>query len=605
MRALFYDHELSDPANANADYYISSNYCDDVRRDDENYSYIKESSEITEFFMQATEDLSDFSNERFSERTIKEIISFQGISLWWFYEIAIRIKYIQYLKYRQMLNAFLDKTSISSMICCINDSILLSAAKECCAERKIPLEVMPGRESRFNRVKLYSKYAEHVLGFFLDLIISRFYGRKRDAQVVIGSYTRYWTRFNITKESPKDGIFQDIEKMLSLRKIKYIGIEYRDESLKKYIATRMEKRKYARGEWIPLSTFTTMRILVDSLIITRNLVSSVSKLSFQDSNYKFILSHLADQIKTSYFLISEILSMKNALKFLQPKAMLTSCEYCKMGRAATIAANQATIPTVALQHGIITPVHWGYIFSSSDEVSFHDAVNCRPIPLYTLIYGPGYQDLLLNKSTYPPESLVVTGQPRYDHLYHIAMDSSKEDFMKKHNISSPLIVWTSQGDLPEQETMENINCFLGLIKSIPEITLFIKPHPNEEDFSIYEPLTRCKNVVLSRDVDLYKLLNACDIMITKNSTTAMEAAALDKPVIVLNLSRIPDVVDYVKEGIAVGVYKSEDLPPRVKALLKDESELESSRKGYIKKYLYKVDGRSSDRVAEFMANLIN
>jgi surface carbohydrate biosynthesis protein len=153
--------------------------------------------------------------------------------------------------------------------------------------------------------------------------------------------------------------------------------------------------------------------------------------------------------------------------------------------------------------------------------------------------------------------------------------------------------------------MENINCFLGLIKSIPEITLFIKPHPNEEDFSIYEPLTRCKNVVLSRDVDLYKLLNACDIMITKNSTTAMEAAALDKPVIVLNLSRIPDVVDYVKEGIAVGVYKSEDLPPRVKALLKDESELESSRKGYIKKYLYKVDGRSSDRVAEFMANLIN
>ena len=48
-------------------------------------------------------------------------------------------------------------------------------------------------------------------------------------------------------------------------------------------------------------------------------------------------------------------------------------------------------------------------------------------------------------------------------------------------------------------------------------------------------------------------------MLTKDSTTAMEAIALNKPVIVLNLGGEPDVVDYVEHCVALGVYKEEDL----------------------------------------------
>ena len=80
----------------------------------------------------------------------------------------------------------------------------------------------------------------------------------------------------------------------------------------------------------------------------------------------------------------------------------------------------------------------------------------------------------------------------------------------------------------------------------------------------------------------------------------MEAAALDKPVIVLNLSGETDIVDYVEEGIAWGVYRSEDLAPAVARLLEDDSMLRKNRAKYIESYLYKIDGNSSSRVANFV-----
>ncbi len=81
----------------------------------------------------------------------------------------------------------------------------------------------------------------------------------------------------------------------------------------------------------------------------------------------------------------------------------------------------------------------------------------------------------------------------------------------------------------------------------------------------------------------------------------MEAVALNKPVIVLNLGGEPDPVEFVKEGVALGVYRKEDLGPAIKSLLIDDSQLARNRNRYIEKYLYRVDGKATEQVV----NLIN
>jgi UDP-N-acetylglucosamine 2-epimerase len=93
-------------------------------------------------------------------------------------------------------------------------------------------------------------------------------------------------------------------------------------------------------------------------------------------------------------------------------------------------------------------------------------------------------------------------------------------------------------------------------------------------------------------------LIACDLLISKSSTTIMEGAALGKPVIVLNLigESPPIGLDYVREGVAVEVSREEDLASAIEELLTDDGRLARNRKRFIKKYLYKLDGKATDRV---------
>jgi predicted glycosyltransferase len=107
-----------------------------------------------------------------------------------------------------------------------------------------------------------------------------------------------------------------------------------------------------------------------------------------------------------------------------------------------------------------------------------------------------------------------------------------------------------------------------------------------------------------KDSDTFEQLYACDLLITKNSTTAVEAVALGKPVIVLNLDRTPDAVDYVAEGVAVGVYSQESLTETITSLLDDDHVLASKRPDYIRRNIYRVDGQASERVAQLVKRII-
>jgi|WetSurMetagenome_2_1015567.scaffolds.fasta_scaffold04241_3 hypothetical protein len=601
MNVFIYDHDTKKPEDAN--YFASFNYLDEECYKWSNYIYINSCDLASNYFEEATDYLSSFSGRIHNNRTIKEILSIDGLSLWWFYEISLRMNLFQYIKYKGMMANLFNNIKISLAVCDISDPVLLSAIRDFCREKRIEIKYKVKKAEWHSIKNRYQEYMNAGLTFLIDLIISRLYDQNRSAPVLIASYTNYWTRYNITKEIKKDGIFDDIQKKLDERNIRYIGLEYNNESLKNYIIAHLEKRKYSKGKWLPLNTFATMKSILLSLKIYKKLNNDLSQISVSDYKDEFIQNMLIGHIKKSFFLVSEILSLRNAISLLDPKIVLTSCEYCKMGRAAMAIGNEDDLQTVALQHGIITPTHWGYIFSKSEKISRSDAVNYRPIPRYTLLYGPDYAEILTKNSIYPEKSLIITGQPRYDYLYDIIRSMDKDKFLEEKKLKHPLIVWISQFGYPQSENRSNIDAFMHLIESIP-VNLYIKPHPSEIDLSIYQPLLQHKNVVLSKDINLYKLLNVCDLIITKNSTTAIEAAALNKPIIVLNLSGEPDVVDYVKEGIALGVYDKDELIPTVKRLLEDDSILRRRRNEYISRYLYKMDGSSSQRVADFLEKLL-
>ncbi|MBA7480151.1 hypothetical protein ES707_15598 [subsurface metagenome] len=207
------------------------------------------------------------------------------------------------------------------------------------------------------------------------------------------------------------------------------------------------------------------------------------------------------------------------------------------------------------------------------------------------------------------KKVVVMGQPRYDILTRAdkIYDQNKIVSDLGLNPDKKIVLWCTQTHgLSLDENVSSINAVYSTMASIKDdAQLLIKLHPDEDQNApLYHENTLYQLMILKRDVDTYALLSICDLMITKNSTTAMEAVILNKPVIILNLSGEPDRVNYVHEGVALGVYDPANLSSAIEKLLDDSSILHEKREEYIKKHLYKIDGKATERVVNLIKSLL-
>jgi len=211
------------------------------------------------------------------------------------------------------------------------------------------------------------------------------------------------------------------------------------------------------------------------------------------------------------------------------------------------------------------------------------------------------------------KKVVVVGLPRYDVLFEPESIYSKAEFLRRFGIESgqKVVLWSTQCQaFSDEENSLNIRSLFSSLTRLKGVVLIVKQHPAESQR--YTDLLNqhiekygIKAWLAPKNSDTYELLFACDLMITRHSTTAMEAVALNRPVIVLNLSGEPDPVEYVNEGVALGVYEEQDIGPAIQRLLEDDSDLAANRMVYINKYLYRIDGKATQRVVDIIDNMLD
>ena len=221
---------------------------------------------------------------------------------------------------------------------------------------------------------------------------------------------------------------------------------------------------------------------------------------------------------------------------------------------------------------------------------------------FFLVTGHKYYEI--KKNTTDSKQIIITGQPRYDVLYYINKIYNKKMFIEKYKINPyhKIILWITQcHDMNDDENIKNIKTVFSSIENLNDITLIIKQHPDEGikyTKMILEYINKysINAIITPTNSDTYEQIYVCDLMITKNSTAAVEALALNKPIIVLNLTNKPDILDYVEKGIALGVYKEKDLKISIEKLIRNDIDLVKNRESYIYESLYKIDGKASERV---------
>ena len=499
------------------------------------------------------------------------------------------------------------------------------------AHKHFILKFMENHKSVYKSMNISRSVVRFILGNILGNILNKSTKNKQSEnsnkyKILAFSYTAYWKYYPTpqkeNKEVNRDATLGSVITTLQNKNFNVVALD-EDSSFFIDFKTMIEKNIQGKGLCRPVEFYLTLDIIRKVLKTTEKYDEDWNKLK---NNKEFIASLNHEGIQTAEFLkdyfddffnhktflpILYIELIRRAIEVEKPDLILLSCIECPFGSAAVIAGRLEGVPTIDIQHGVIHPYHFGYI-QAKDEIAHDDSVTYCPISDKTAVYGHYQKELLTTMSIYPEDSIVITGSPRYDILGHAGKMYNKEKFFKNYKIypNHKIILWaTTFGVRGDNENIKDFKALFETIQNIENITLVITPHPRDGQRHIKRIKDYLNNyqisaVVAPSNSDTYEQLFVCDLLITMGSTVGMEAVALNKPVIVLDLNYNSDTIGYVKEGVALGVYKAEDLKPTIEKLLKDDSGLAKNRKKYTEKYLYKIDGKATERVVNVIEEMI-
>jgi len=281
-----------------------------------------------------------------------------------------------------------------------------------------------------------------------------------------------------------------------------------------------------------------------------------------------------------------------------PRLLVLYAEYSGLGRAAVAAACERSIPSFAVQHGILYPRLYANEHSEDEMGPELDGVDSVPIPTRTAVFGSLARDLLVERGHYPPERIVITGSPKFDALLEAGHHFGREKTRTRLGLSSdaPMLVVASRFTAIGPVFAELVRA----AGAIDNLWLLIKPHQAEGP-DVYQRVSAREGAARMRIVppeeNLLELLFASDGLITVDSFASSEALVLDRPVMVVNLPS--NLSALVERGVAFGVPAGEPIEPALRRFLGDRDlgrELERQRKKYLEEFAYGADGASTSRI---------
>jgi Capsule polysaccharide biosynthesis protein len=292
-----------------------------------------------------------------------------------------------------------------------------------------------------------------------------------------------------------------------------------------------------------------------------------------------------------------------ALDALRPEVVVTYAEAGGWGRALMLEARRRGIPTIGLQHGFIYHSWLNYLHEE-DEMR-PDPANPSdrgfPRPTKTLVFDDYARSHLERCGRFPPESLVVTGSPRLDALVRSVGGLSNAEVASALEASGAgtsraLVLFVAK----YSQAKHVLGALADAVARMPDVQLAIKAHPAETP-EAYAPIARGRHNIriLPAAAPLGPLLRASRVVITVNSTVALDAGVLGIPALVIGLPN--NLSPFVTAGVMAGAATPADIEPALRRILYDQEfrlQIERSRDEYLRRYAIASDGRAAQRSAE-------
>jgi hypothetical protein len=292
-----------------------------------------------------------------------------------------------------------------------------------------------------------------------------------------------------------------------------------------------------------------------------------------------------------------------ALDALRPEVIVTYAEAGGWGRALMLEARRRRIPAVGLQHGFIYRSWLNYLHE--DDEMRPEPGNADdpgyPAPVRTLVFDDYARNHLAEWGRLPSESLVVTGSPRLDVLVRSANSLTERDIAAARDMTGAasardLVLFVAK----YTQSRHVLDALVDAVAHMGNAQLVIKAHPAETPDIYSEVVADRRNVtILPATAPLAPLIRGSRVVVTVNSTVALDAGVLGVPALVIGLPN--NLSPFVEAGIMAGAAARSDIEPALRRILYDEEfrlQIERSRGEYFKRFAIGSDGRAAARSAD-------
>jgi hypothetical protein len=300
-----------------------------------------------------------------------------------------------------------------------------------------------------------------------------------------------------------------------------------------------------------------------------------------------------------------------ALDTLKPRVIVTYAEAGGWGRALVLEARRRGIRTVGLQHGFISR-HWlNYLHEPDEMTAARGQPDDKgfPLPTLTLLYDEFAREHLERRGRFGAAAVQVVGNPRLEAIMSAARALGHEDLERVRRAAGAApgrhLVLLAIKYRPAWD--ETLQALARAVANMPDVQLAVRPHPGDAPGCYDRLLAGLSNArVVSRAIDGVALIRVARLVVTINSTVAIEAMPLGVPALAM---RLPNYLSpFVEAGAMAGTATAGEIAPTLERLVRDDTAratLIDKASRFAERYRIAPDGRTAARAVEAVRALIS
>lgn len=553
--------------------------------------------------------------------------------MWWFIDIALYFQFIEIIKTILEISRVIELESPKEIRLLDKNTIRIQVVRKVCTLKGINFKLGERKYISLARnmktttrqvlanwwrpiknrlIRRWSIHKQKELDKAYNYLISNEFARK-------GIFLTHPMHWRSSVDPSKEGVKENYYFSLIYEKIQSIGIQPIDvhivrkikESSKvideivtsqKGIPLKILQSYYPRQSIKANSTIKIIKRRLEEIFKDQQFVEKIryNGVPLQKIVYPSIIKFLHRNVPYV------TLTIENANEMIikeKPDFIFLINEYSLHERATIIAAKKLGITCYALQHGLISSEHPGYVIRSETTPELN--IELPPRVDKTFLYGKNFAKILINLGNYSLNQISVVGNPIWDKIKE--MTDHYDPRAIKRNLKIPanrkVILHTTE-NLPDgsnpEVTSNIINTFQKMEKG--KYFLLIKVHPNEQ-IELYRSLVPVEqdDILVIKDVALGELLTVSDVLITVYSTTVFDAVVSNVPAITVSFSHSLINSFFYDSDISYKADK-ENLGSTIESILEKEklNQFIKDRERIINNYANGLDAKALERIIEIL-----